>query len=165
MAHFTKDKYTSSVAPNTQQNCVGCTKVAVPSNGTTTQSEEGAIAELLRKTLLDMKVLQDDIMRVEREQDKTAKFYNTITKLGKISYVAVLALMIVPIVQLIGCLIIIYYLGIQEELSELFKFAVGGIGILSLIEVIIAYSKLSGIEKQIEKLENKVEKLQDQREN
>lgn len=161
MDRYTKDRETSSTVQNNPQNCAGCPRVAVPENGTTAPREDRAIAELLKQTLVDMNTLQVDIMRVEKEQDKTRSFYKTIARLGNISQVAIIALMIVPLIQLIGCLAIIYYLGLQENLSGLFQFAIGGIGLLSLIEVLFAYGKISSIEKQLEKHESRLDKIEE----
>lgn len=163
MPKIAKDKGTStatSMGTSFQQNCVGCPRSSSNSTSATEYEAGTSIMDVVTKSLVAMDQLQKDIMRIEREQDKTRDFYKGIAKLTKVSRIAIIALMIVPVLQLIACTATVYYLGIQEELSGLLTWILSSVSILSLIEVGITALKYFALENKIDDFEKRLDNLE-----
>lgn len=163
MKIVTKDKGTStnSVTIPVSQNCENCPRVINSGTATMNTSIEQQFVVLLTQSLSDIKNLQEDILKVEKKQDRTDEFYNGIAKLTKISKIAIIILMIIPVLQLIACAAVVYYLGIQEQLSGLLTWILGGVSLLSIVEVGITAIKYFTLENKVEELEKKIKKLED----
>ena len=58
--------------------------------------------------------------------------------------------MVVPIIQLLCCAGVVYYLGIEDKLPGLIKWILGGVSILSIIELIVGGVKLFLYEKRLD---------------
>lgn len=163
MPKIAKDKGTSTAVPMGmpfQQNCVGCPRSSSNSTSVTEYESGVSIMDAVTKSLIAMDQLQKDIMRVEKEQDKTRDFYKGITKLAKVSRIAIIVLMIVPVLQLIACTATVYYLGIQEELSGLLTWILCSVSILSLIEVGITALKYFTLEHKVDEFEKRLDKIE-----
>lgn len=104
-----------------------------------------------------VKNLEKDICLVKKEQEKTRDFYESIKKLSDISKNVIWGLTIIPIVQLVLFYIVVYRLGIQNEISIL-QLILGGLGVMTVIECILIYRK----KDQINLLEKKVDFIQNQ---
>lgn len=163
MARYTNDTSSSSVAASAvsiNQTCASCPRVAVPESGST--FDQGIAAQLttvLTQNLGTVSQLQKDIQRVEKEQDRTRNFYNAITKLSDVSRIVLLILLVIPIVQLIACTAVVYYLGIQEQLSSLLTWVLSSVSVLSIAEVVLIPVKLFTMEKRMDDIEKKIDKI------
>lgn len=167
MAVHTKDTKNSTGAIRTKANSQGTSGNANTSTSSSANSSEFAsdaiLIDLIKKCLTDMNELQKDIVRVEKEQDRTRNFYKAITKLSKASIVAITILMIIPILQLIACTAVVYYLGIQDQLPGLLIWILSGVSLLSIAEVIVTTIKYFSLENKVDELEKRFEKLVDTR--
>lgn len=143
--------------------CPNCPTFTTNGGNSSNYENTGTLIELVTKNIIEVDRLHKEILEVEKTQAKSLSFYQSINKLAKTSNWAILILIIVPIVQLFACIATVYYLGIQNDLSPLLNWVIGGIGVLSFAEVVIACSKLTRLEKNVEKLEAKVEKLEDRK--
>lgn len=165
MARVTKEKSTSTgsaLGSLPQQNCVGCPKLSSSNSGSIPEYDSVALLmDMVSKSLVTMNKLQKDIMRVEKEQDRTRDFYSGITALTKISKVAIFVLMIIPAVQLIVCAALVYYLGIQEQLSGLLTWTLGSVSVFSITEIVFTAIKYFTLENKVNELERKVDDLQE----
>lgn len=163
MAGITKDKKTSTGSPPKtpfQQTYTGSPQFSASTN-TNSNDDAITIMDMVIKSLVTMDDLRKDIIRVEKEQDRTRNFYTGITKLARTSRIALIILMIAPVFQLILCTAIVYYLGIQDQLPGLLIWVLGGVSLLSIIEVVITAIKYFTLENKVNELEKKVEKLED----
>lgn len=168
MAKFTNDTFSGTVSVASFhpkcKGCKGCPRIVV-SNTTGTQpytfNAKSSLAELVKRCLVDIADLQKDIRKVEKEQDRTQEFYRSITALSKISKTTLLILMVIPAIQLIVCAVIVYFLGVQEELPPLLIWFLSGVSILSIAEVLITALKYFMLENKVSELEKKIEKLED----
>lgn len=134
----------------------------MPESGSTfDQTAAGQFTTVLTNNLVAINQLQKDILRVEKEQDRARNFYNAIAKLSNVSREAVLILLVIPVIQLIACAAVVYYLGIQEQLSGMLTWILSGVSFLSLAEVILIPVKLFSMEKRMDDIEKKIEKLTD----
>jgi hypothetical protein len=80
--------------------------------------------------------------------------------LAKTSRVAIIVLMVLPVLQLVLCAAIVYCLGIQENLSGLINWIIGGIGALSFLEVLITAVKYFSLENKVNDFEKRLDKLE-----
>lgn len=67
--------------------------------------------------------------------------------------------MIMPIIQLLCCAGVVYSLGIEDELPGLINWVLGGVSLLSLVELIVGGVKLFLYEKRMDELEKKIDAL------
>lgn len=164
MARVTKEKSTSTVSTlgsSTQQNCVGCPRVSSSNSGSISEYDSGTLfMDTFTKHLVSINDLQKDVLRIEKEQDRTREFYSGITSLAKISKAAIFVLMLIPALQLIICAALVYYLGIQEQLSGLLNWVLGSVSVLSIIEIVFTAIKYFTLENKVNDLEKRVDGLQ-----
>lgn len=168
MPDYTKDITStnmpaSSISTSTQNGCALCPNLSTNLNNSSEYDNSPVLIELITKNISSVSELQKDVLNLEKEQEKSRELYKSISKLAKTSRIVLLFLIVVPIIQLVGCIVTVYYIGAQQSLSELLNWVIGGIGIMSGLEVVIAYTKLSNIEKNVDKLESKVERLEDKK--
>lgn len=162
MAQLTKDSGTSIGTNFSTTSCSNCPRIATSESASTPEhNRETPLIDLVIKSLVTMDKLQKDIMKVEKEQDRTFGFYKGIEKLTHTSRIAITVLMIIPAFQLIACTAIVYYLGIQERLSGLLTWILGGVSIFSVVEILITALKYTMLESKVSELEKKVEKFAD----
>lgn len=64
-------------------------------------------------------------------------------------------------VQLVACTVIVYYLGIQEQLHSLLNWVLSGVSLLSVAEMIVGGIKLYLLEHKVDELKEKVEATQE----
>ena len=69
--------------------------------------------------------------------------------------------MAIPLIQLIACTAVVYFLGIQEELPSLLIWILSGVSLLSIAEVLITVLKYFILENKVSDLEKKIEKIED----
>lgn len=144
---------------SSHHNCDSCPNIshASPNSSTTPTNNTDATVALLQKCIIDTANLTTMVNEIKDGQKTTTSFYRSAAKLGSVSVWVIVILMIIPLLQLIGCIAVIYYLGIQDTISPLINWLIGIVGIFSVIEVIVCITKLSGIEKRIERLEQQVQ--------
>ena len=104
--------------------------------------------------------LEKQVDKIEKQQETTRNFYNSLAKFSSTTRVIVILLMFIPLLQLIACAGIVYYLGIQEKNSSLINWVLGGVSILSLGEVIIIPVKLFLLDKRMDDFEKRLDKIE-----
>lgn len=164
MEQYTKGKESSATSSSsaTLPPCTGCPKISSPDSGSALDSGLALqLTSVLTQNLNTIDKLQKDILRVEQEQDKTRAFYHAITKLSNASRVVIGILMTIPLIQLVLCVAMVYYLGIQDNLPGLLTWVLGGISLFSLAEVIAIPIQYFILSKRVEDVEKKVDKLTD----
>lgn len=161
MAVFTgnKNEYSSSSADTyAQQN-----ERYSSSSDTNVNSPEAILNGLISQCIIEVNGLKKDVDEVKKAQNKTSEFYSSISSLAKTSRKLMQILMAVPVIQLILCVAVIYFLGIENQLPGFLIWAISGIGILSLIEVGITLNKINTFENKIAEVEKKLDELENQR--
>lgn len=105
-------------------------------------------------------VMQSEInalkAELKEEKNKTTGFYQSLTKLSDIAQKAIWFLLIIPMLQLIACSAVVYYLGIQEDLPSLLTWVIGGVSFLSVAEMIILPIKFTTMENRMNEIERKL---------
>lgn len=161
MPKITRDKKTSTGSATQapfQQVYAGSSQFSASSSAS--KDDAISIMDMVTKSLITMDALQKDIIRVEKEQDRTRDFYDGLTSLAKTSKIAIFILMIIPVFQLIACTAVVYYLGIQDQLSGLLTWILGGVSFLSIAEASITAMKYFTLENKVNELEKKIDKLE-----
>ena len=158
MARYTKAESTAATKsafplPNT---CDGCPKVNTSSSSSANNSSN---ADVLISTIGQLNDLKKDVQQLQEESKRTASFYQSSTKLNNTVRTVIIILMIVPVLQLIGCTCVVYALGIEDTLPNLLKWTLSGVSILSILELIVGGIKLYLYENRINELEKEIEKL------
>lgn len=137
-------------------SCDNCPKVNTSSSSTANGTSS---TEMLISTIGQLHDLQREVRELQAGNKKTVSFYDSTTKLNKTVRTVVIILMIVPVVQLLCCAGVVYSLGIEDELLGILNWILGGVSLLSLIELIIGGVKLFLYEKRMDEIERKIEAL------
>ena len=130
----------------------------IPSSSTNTQPNQrdsGLIADCIIK----IEDLRKEVEILKKGQEKTDAFFNENTKLAKTSRIAIILLMVIPGLQFFACAVIVYFLGIQEQLPSIINWMLGIISALSIIEVIFTALKYFVLENKVNELKEKLEEL------
>ena len=161
MPILTKDTESSSVAVSgaSSPSCEGCPRISTAESGSVSKSNPSDFTtyNLLRQTLLDTEELRKEIEAIKTEQQKSKNFYTSLTKLGNVARFAVIMLMITPFLQLLACIVIVHYLGIQDQLPGLLYWVLSGVSILSVFEVGVLVFKFNSIENRIDQIEKNID--------
>lgn len=137
-------------------DCINCPRVNPSSTSTSNNVGDTSI---LIDAIGQLHDLQKEVKEIQTKQGKLMEFYDSSTKLNKTVRIVIIVLMIIPALQLICCTGVVFYLGIQQKLSDLLNWVLGGVSLLSLVELIVGGVKLFLDEKKIENLEKKVDDL------
>ena len=124
------------------------------SSPNSTIHQDDSLAQIMANQIEETKKFNAQVSELKKEIEKTKDFYKSITKLSKISHWAIILLLVIPVLQVFACGIIVYYLGVQDELSPIINWMLGGVSIASIIEIITFFIKMSDWEKRLQKLEN-----------
>ncbi len=124
----------ATMRPYTTNACTSC-----PSNSTSVAEGDYDIYKLISNCLYEQKNLEEELKAVKRNQEKEKNLYDSVTSMAKTSKIVMLVLMAVPVIQVIVCAVIIYSLGIQDELPSLLSKGLGGIGVASVVEVLLYF--------------------------
>lgn len=138
-------------------SCDNCPKINPSSSSST--SNRIFDSDILVSTIGQLVELKKEVQELQEESKKAESFYNSTTKLNNTVRTVVIVLMIVPVLQLICCTGVIYALGIEEKLSGLLKWALGGISLFSIIELIVGGVKLYWYEKRMDIIEKDIDEL------
>ncbi len=122
-----------------------------------TMQQGNALEQIMANQYKEVQKFNEQVSELKAEIQKTKDFYKAVTKLSKISYTAIILLLAVPILQLIACTVVTYYLGIQEQLSPIINWILGSLSVASLIEIIMFFVKMYDWEKRLKKLETEKE--------
>ena len=141
---------------STTSTCEGCPKVSAASSRSTNATSNG---DVLVATIGQLNELQKEVRELQKENKKKSSFYNSSAKLNNTVRVVVIILLIVPVIQMLCCAGVVYYLGIQDQLPSLINWLLGGVSILSLLELIVGGVKLFLYEKRMDELESKINDL------
>ena len=123
---------------------------------TSGNNSEMSVYGLISLNIQEVADLKRRINDLERQQGKTKSFYKSVTKLSNLSTIIIGIMLIIPMLQLIGCAAVVYYLGIQDNLSGLLNWVLGGVSLFSLIEMIFIPIKFHFMEAKITSLEEKL---------
>ena len=151
----------SSTATNSSfpltSTCDGCPKLHSPSSS----SSAGGIntTDMLFTAIGELNNLKKEIEDLKKHDLQSSSFFQSSTNLNKTVRIVVIILMLVPLIQLILCTAVVYYLGIQEEISGLLNWVLGGVTLLSFVEVFLGGSKLYQLNSRMDATEKKIEKL------
>ena len=163
MAKLINDTYTGTGSVGSfPPNCENCPRIVSPnSTSTPKHPTENSLYELVANSLVTISELQKNVTKIEKEQEKNREFYRSITALSKTSRKALWLIMAIPLIQLIACTAVVYFLGIQEELPSLLIWILSGVSLLSIAEVLITVLKYFILENKVSDLEKKIEKIED----
>ena len=144
-------------------NCSGCPQFINPPTGTSNAqpSELLSIESILGQLgsmQSEINALKSDL---EVEKAKTAGFYQSMTKLSNTTQKAIWVLLVIPMLQLLACAVVVYYLGIQENLPSLLTWVLSGVSLLSVAEMIILPIKFTTMENRMNEIERKLSERHD----
>lgn len=130
-------------------------KFSAPQNSTRQEEPNiyGVIMELANQT----NELKNKVQELDKQQQITHDFYEESKKLAKTSRIVLTLLMCAPCIQLVICAVVVYYLGIQDNISPLLNWLLGGLSVFSIIEVIITAIKYFMLENKVETIEKKLQ--------
>lgn len=157
---MSKKTTNTSSTSNIPNNCSGCPKSVNSSSETNTPQidNNGVVASIVTQYAIQIEALKTDVEQIKNDQDKQADFYRFGAKLSNVARIALIILLIVPLLQLIACTAVVYYLGIQEQLNGLLSWVLGGVSLFSIIDIIFVIIKFTSIEKRVEELEKRLDK-------
>ncbi len=122
---------------------------------TSGSNSEISVYGLISTNIQEVADLKRRINDLEKQQGKTKSFYKSVTKLSNLSTIIIGVMLIIPMLQLIGCAAVVYYLGIQDNLPGLLNWVLGGVSLFSLIEMIFIPIKFYFMETKISSLDEK----------
>lgn len=163
MAQYTKRDKSSSSTSSFKNYSRGNGNFKGPTIGqeeSSTGQSDNSLNELLITCISKSDKLEKQVDKIEKQQETTRNFYNSLAKFSSTTRVIVILLMFIPLLQLIACAGIVYYLGIQEKNSSLINWVLGGVSILSLGEVIIIPVKLFLLDKRMDDFEKRLDKIE-----
>lgn len=108
--------------------------------------------------------IEEDILKIKEQQvafekDNTVKsFLDSAKRVSDISAILLIILIVLPICQLGLCVATIYILGYDKTLSSFINWFIGGIGVLSLVELVGGCNKLKSLDERIKRLEDKIDR-------
>lgn len=138
-------------ASNSTLNSIGNTQSSSSSN-----TQNINIYSVLTQSLVEIQELKKDIEMIKCKQGKQDELIKSIRKLSDITHVVVLVLCIIPIVQVIVCGGLIYILGMQDKLNSLLNLSLTGLFSISILELLVGFFKVQGLDKRISELEEKL---------
>ena len=151
----------SSSTPTTPSVCSACPKAVSSSNETQTPQIDNndILANIVTQNLMQVETLKTEVEQIKIAQEKQADFYRSGAKLNNVARIAIIILLVIPTLQLIACTAVVYYLGVQEKLNGLLSWVLSGVSLFSIVDIIIVSVKFFSVEKKVDFLENKVDKL------
>lgn len=160
-AKTSQKENSSSVGNSNAGQIDGSVKINMPTNSIIPSNQEHMSFEMVYGLSGRIHDLENRINGFEKGQEKQEGLFLELTRLSKASRHAITFLLLVPIMQLIVCVIIVHLLGIQEKLNSLLNWFLGGISILSISEMVYLPINLNNNKKRIEELEKKVQSIND----
>lgn len=157
MVASTKDTSTATVI-STNISYSNCPRISTPEN--TSQAILWNDLESFGHFYSELEKTKKDVTAIRAEQERNKDFIRRMAALAKTSRVAIIVLMVLPVLQLVLCAAIVYCLGIQENLSGLINWIIGGIGALSFLEVLITAVKYFSLENKVNDFEKRLDKLE-----
>lgn len=162
MATVTNDSSTSTgntFSQATESISSNIPPVASASNESGTPASPASVLDLFYKCLEKNQQLEKNIRDIQSELNTTQNFFKNSSKLAKTSQIAIIILMIIPILQLLACTAIVYYLGIQDNLPSLLTKVLSGVSLLSFVEVVITIIRFSTLKSKVEEIEKRLDRL------
>ena len=104
--------------------------------------------------------IKKEVDAIQEELDTTRDFYNSTNRLAKTTRRVVQFLAIIPLLQLVVCGIIVYILGIQEELPGILNWVLSAVSLASILEIILYIIHWNQLKIKVEELEKKVDKME-----
>lgn len=149
----------NSGSSTASDNCIACQYLGSNVNATGTGGINAN--DMFVQSLVEVNSLKKEIEELKKGQRKTDNFYSSSARMNNTIRVVVIVLMIIPVIQLIACAGVIYYLGIQESIASLLNWILSGISLVSFIELGVGGLKLYAIEKKLEELEKKCDSIKE----
>lgn len=137
-------------------NCDSCPRVNASYSSTTVGTSN---ADTLISTIGQLHDLQREVRELQAASKKTLSFYDSTSKLNKTVQIVIIILMVIPVIQLLLCAGVVYFLGIEDELPGLINWILGSVSILSILELIVGGIKLYLYEKRMDELEKKIDAM------
>lgn len=106
------------------------------------------LKERIKNTEANIEKLQTDISSKEN-------LYDSINKTNLTCKTIMWVIVAFPLIQALIVVALIYYLGINTDLNGLLNFVIGGVTLVSVIEIIGGFIKIRDIEKRLNALERK----------
>ena len=131
-----------------------------PQTSSDTNQTDSGLNSLISQCIIDVNSLKEEVKQIEKEQGKTSEFYLASTNLAKTSRIIMLGILAVPVIQLVLCVGIIYFLGIEKQLPGFLTWAISGVGTLSVIEVGQAIHKMNSFESKLDNIKERLDKLE-----
>lgn len=154
------EKKSSSTSRKRQKN-IGLANVPLTDSGTVNSVTNADImVEAYRQSIIKMDSLEKAVDRLEDKQNKTKEFYEATTKLSKTAYIILWILLIIPALQLFGCIAVVYYLGIQDNLPGLLYWVLSSVSLLSVGEIISIPKTFSSIKNRLNDIEKRLDKFE-----
>lgn len=151
MSQYSKqDTETSSLINNNENSS---------SVNSTLNNNKFSEVSMLSHTIGELQKLKEEFEKLQKEVEKSKSFYDSATKVNNTVFIVLIVFLLIPVLQLVVCAGVLYFLGIQDNLLEFFKWGLGGIGLLSLVQVVIWGIKVFYHGKRIDDLEKKIENL------
>lgn len=118
------------------------------------------LSQLLYQFMNDTSELRKKVDELEKKQRKSERFFGEVTALAKVSRIVMIILMIIPVVQLIACVLVVNYIGCNDKLIPLLNWVISGISVLSIIEMIYGGVKIYLFNRDIEEIKKKIDKYE-----
>ena len=158
MARYTKSG--SGSATKTEYSlpkCDNCPRINTSSSRSSTVGSYDS--SILVSVIEDFSHIKQEVQKLQDEIKSVEPYYESSTKLNNTVRIVIILLMMVPLLQLLCCIGVVYTLGIEEKLSGLLKLFINGIGILSIVELIFGGVKLFLFDNRLGLIEKEIEEL------
>ena len=154
---------TNTTSENPYNQGADINNMIVPQNSVAQSQKTGEMisdnGQILYTVILDLNTVKQRVDDIEIKQKESEKFFKESASLTKTTRIAILILMLVPIFQLITCAVVVYYSGCDDKLSGLLKWIISSVSIFSIVEMIVGGIKLYMLDKQIENLNGRLDKI------
>lgn len=151
---------TSSVSflANTGTAVDGAVTISTPSNSSTPKNESQQLFDMFNNFSIKINQLERQVGILEKEQKKQSEFFYESSKLSKTTRTVIIIFLILPVLQLIACVVTIIFLK-SLDLFPILKWLVAGTSIFAILDMIIVPINLYESKKKIEELEKKVKSI------
>lgn len=150
----------NSSSASSNGKCESCPQYSRPASGTLNTFDPAAVyVETLKSCLSDIERLENRVRTLEQNDAKREDYFKEAASLAQTSRFAVIALMSVPVLQLLACAVVVYYLGLEEKLPSILNWFIGGVGLFSVIDMIITIIKANSDKQKLDRIEKDIENL------
>ena len=123
----------------------------------TIESLKADVTNLTEKTNTELSQINKEISNLKDEKIPANNYFDNAEKLN---IIALYAILISPIVVILATFVIHVYLSDNKSIVEDFKFFIGIVGIIAVIQVGMAYFKINTIVETCKKTKDRVDKIE-----